>query len=114
MKAQTLVIAPSTIVDARLSVHEDEDILQQEIEIYKTVIADPQVSKEDPVKFWLGMKERLPNMAEHALVILAIPSNSSAVERSFSKYTEILAPRRSRLKEESIKQLNALYYNQCL
>ena len=112
-KAQYLVLDIETLTQTGIDVNNfGTEAIAAELAIYKSVLLDDQVCKTNGVEFWKGMMERLPILSKHAITALAIPSNSSAVERSFSTYASLLLPNRRRMKQETIKQLNALYFNQ--
>ena len=53
----------------------------------------------------------LPKLFELAKNFLHFPISTAAVERSFSKYNQLLTCDRQSLKESSIKALIFLYYN---
>ena len=76
--------------------------------------SDTAVSKCDVKGFWLAVKPRVPQLAALAWLLLAVPSNSADVERSFSRLKNVLTPQRQGLSDDSIKQLTALYFNDML
>src|SRR6266540_5012863 len=52
-------------------------------------------------KYWLNMAECLPLLSQIALDYIWLPVSSCSVERSFSKYNEILDDNRQNLSEDS-------------
>ena len=63
------------------------------------------------LKFWILFKGRIPNLFSLASWVLAFPTNTAEVERSISRYNNILTKDRNRLKEENIKALNFVQFN---
>jgi len=61
--------------------------------------------------YWKNMSVRLPILSNIALDYIWLPISSCAVERSFSLYNTLLDSNRQSLSEESLKQLNMLYFN---
>ena len=77
---------------------------------YSLLCADLR-DKIDIKEFWSINKTELPKLYCLAKVFLHIPISTASVERSFSKYNNLLASDRLRLKEDTIKSLIYLYYN---
>ena len=65
----------------------------------------------DIKEFWLINKVHLPQLFNLAKIFLHFPISTASVERSFSKYNNLLANDRLRLKPETLKALIFLYYN---
>ena len=61
--------------------------------------------------YWKNLSTRLPILSNIALDYIWLPISSCAVERSFSLYNSLLDSNRQSLSEESLKQLNMLYFN---
>ena len=61
--------------------------------------------------YWKILSVRLPILSNIALDYIWLPISSCAVERSFSLYNSLLDSNRQSLSEESLKQLNMLYFN---
>ena len=61
--------------------------------------------------YWKNLSVRLPILSNIALDYIWLPISSCAVERSFSLYNSLLDSNRQSLSEESLKQLNMLYFN---
>jgi hypothetical protein len=62
-------------------------------------------------EFWSINKTNLPKLYALAKVFLHFPISTASVERSFSKYNNLLTNDRLRLKQDTIKSLIFLYYN---
>ena len=75
----------------------------------------PSLEIEDSLSFiksfWLSNKQCLPKLFQLASCVLCIPTNSASVERSISKYNNILSNNRMNLTEDNIKYLNFIYFN---
>ena len=63
------------------------------------------------LKFWNVHRLRIPKLYELSKWILAFPTNTAEVERSFSSYNNILTKNRNKLAEESIAALNFIHFN---
>ncbi len=61
--------------------------------------------------FWIINKTHLPKLYNLAKVFLHFPISTASVERSFSKYNNLLTTDRQRLKPETLRSLIFLYYN---
>ena len=61
--------------------------------------------------YWKNLSVSLPILSNIALDYIWLPISSCAVERSFSLYNSLLDSNRQSLSEESLKQLNMLYFN---
>ena len=81
-----------------------------EISKYK-LICDNLRDSIDIIEFWRINKSNLPKLYELAKVYLHFPISTSSVERSFSKYNNILQSNRMSLKPETLRYLIFLYYN---
>ena len=110
-KAEGMVLSVDNLQSVGGKLDECADDVKRELKLYEEIIKDDQVDKENVASFWKAMEAELPRLSKLAKITLACPSNSSAVERSFSKYAGILAPDRMQLKLENIKKLNMLYFN---
>lgn len=88
--------------------------IQKEWPLYVEIVDRLDVvdlNKFDLKHWWSVHKLKLPNMYKAARWILAVPCSTCDVERSFSKYKEILAPNRRCMNTDTVKWHNALYYN---
>ena len=81
-----------------------------ELNDYRLICSDLKDSI-DSKEFWSINKNNLPKLYNLEKVFLHFPVSTSSVERSFSKYNNMLSSDRLRLKPESIKSLLFLYYN---
>ena len=63
------------------------------------------------LKFWNVHRLRIPKLYELSKWILAFPTNTAEVERSFPSYNNILTKNRKKLAEESIAALNFIHFN---
>lgn len=93
------------------------DIPDDEFLKYIDVIA-PEVirnsSQDNPVDvatFWKSVAERLPCLSQIAQMYIYSLTTSADVERSFSKYNQLLTPQRTRLSEGTLRMLEFLYWN---
>jgi hypothetical protein len=48
----------------------------------------------NPIKYWVTMHDRYPNLSQLALDVLSIPASSCECERMFSELSNLLEPRR--------------------
>lgn len=55
------------------------------------------------LQFWINQKNRFPELAEVATVVLAVPATQVSVERNFSILKLILSEKRTNLKEENLE-----------
>ena len=62
-------------------------------------------------EYWLNLADRLPLLSQIVLDYIWLPVSSCSIERSFSKYNSILDDNRQNLSEESLRNLNMLYFN---
>lgn len=49
---------------------------------------------ENPIKYWLNLRDRYPQLSQLALDVLSIPASSCDCERMFSELGDLLEPRR--------------------
>jgi hypothetical protein len=73
------------------------------------------VLQQDPLFFWwTSMASRLPTLSPIALRCLSVPVTSCHVERSFSKYRQILSDDRQSLSESNIATMMCISANPSL
>ncbi|KAG9389112.1 Dimer-Tnp-hAT domain containing protein [Pyrenophora tritici-repentis] len=48
----------------------------------------------DPIKYWVGLRDRYPSLSKFAIDMLSIPGSSCECERLFSELGDLLEPRR--------------------
>jgi hypothetical protein len=51
----------------------------------------------DPIKYWVQLQTKYPNLSRFAIDILSIPASSCECERMFSELGDLLAPRRRKI-----------------
>jgi hypothetical protein len=54
----------------------------------------------DPIKYWVELQDRYPNLSKLALDVLSIPASSCECERLFSELGDLLEPRRRGISPE--------------
>jgi hypothetical protein len=54
----------------------------------------------NPVKYWMKLEPKYPNLARLALDIMTIPASSCDCERMFSELGDLLEPRRRAIGAE--------------
>ncbi|KAI1688575.1 Dimer-Tnp-hAT dimerization containing protein [Pyrenophora tritici-repentis] len=54
----------------------------------------------NPIKYWLELQDRYPNLSKLALNVLSIPASSCECERCFSELGDLLEPRRQGISPE--------------
>ncbi|KAG2458114.1 WNT3A protein, partial [Polypterus senegalus] len=74
-------------------------------------IASHEVITADITAFWRALEDRLPRLAAHAKVYIALLISSVDVERSFSKYGSVLSPLRYCLSQENLQAYSAVFFN---
>jgi hypothetical protein len=55
---------------------------------------------KNPIKYWINLRDRYPNLSKLALDILSIPASSCECERVFSELGDLLEPRRRGIAPE--------------
>ncbi|RYN61322.1 hypothetical protein AA0117_g13005 [Alternaria alternata] len=63
---------------------------------------EPKVTKDSYaavhlIKYWVGLRDRYPNLARMAIDVLSIPASSCECERMFSELGDLLEPRRRQI-----------------
>ncbi|KAG9383672.1 Dimer-Tnp-hAT domain containing protein [Pyrenophora tritici-repentis] len=59
------------------------------------VCSEPIASEGvDPIKYWVGLRDRYPSLSKFAIDMLSIPGSSCECERLFSELGDLLEPRR--------------------
>ncbi|KAI1555024.1 Dimer-Tnp-hAT domain containing protein, partial [Pyrenophora tritici-repentis] len=54
----------------------------------------------NPIKYWVELRDRYPNLSKLALDVLSIPALSCECERLFSELGDLLEPRRRAIKPQ--------------
>lgn len=67
--------------------------------------SEPVASKgseaaKNPIKYWVNLRDRYPNLSKLALDILSIPASSCECERVFSELGDLLEPCRQGIAPE--------------
>jgi hypothetical protein len=67
--------------------------------------SEPRAAKgsdaaNNPIKYWVGLRDSYPNLSKLALDVLSIPASSCECERLFSELGDMLEPRRQGLSPE--------------
>jgi hypothetical protein len=62
----------------------------------------------DPIKYWVGLRDRYPNLSKLALTVLSIPASSCECERVFSELGDLLEPRRRCISPELLATLQSV------
>ena len=58
------------------------------------------LNANSPIKYWVGLQERYPNLSKFAIDMLSIPGSSCECERLFSELGDLLEPRRRNLSPQ--------------
>jgi hypothetical protein len=53
-----------------------------------------------PIKYWVGLQDRYPNISKFAIDMLSIPGSSCECERMFSELGDLLEPRRRNISPQ--------------
>ncbi|KAI1569536.1 Dimer-Tnp-hAT domain containing protein [Pyrenophora tritici-repentis] len=61
----------------------------------------------NPIKYWVELRERYPNLSKLALDVLSIPASSCECERLFSELGDLLEPRRRAIKPQLLAATQA-------
>lgn len=85
--------------------------MRAEWQVYENIISEMPLEQQKNPDFWKAVEVRIPRLASLALALCKVPQSSADVERSFSKYNQILSPQRTSLTTRSLKFMNALYFN---
>lgn len=62
----------------------------------------------NPVKYWVGLRDRYPNLSKLALTVFSIPASSCECERVFSELGDLLDPRRRCISPELLAALQSV------
>ena len=84
-----------------------------EWEIYRAIVKELPAGQpvSDVFNFWMAQGGRMPILSALAAALCRVPCSSAEVERSFSKYKQILGHQRTRLSTTSLVHLNFIYFN---
>ena len=84
------------------------DDLEKEFAVY---LQERTRLESDPLKYWISAEKDYPQLSTAGFRIMAVPSCSIEIERSFSKMGYVQRPERNRMNEESILQSLMLFVN---
>ncbi|KAF7445730.1 Dimer-Tnp-hAT domain containing protein [Pyrenophora tritici-repentis] len=72
------------------------DWLESSNRKFQHLWADEPIASEgvDPIKYWVGLRDRYPSLSKFAIDMLSIPGSSCECERLFSELGDLLEPRR--------------------
>lgn len=59
-----------------------------------------------PIKYWIELQDRYPNLSKLALDVLSIPASSCECERVFSKLGDLLEPWRRKISPELLAAIH--------
>jgi hypothetical protein len=62
----------------------------------------------NPIKYWVGLRDSYPNLARMALDLISIPASSCAYERMFSELGELLEPQRRAISPQLLVAIQLL------
>ena len=74
---------------------------------------EPKASKGSyaavhPVKYWVGLRDRYPNLSQMAIDVLSIPASSCECERMFSELGDLLEPRRRQISPQLLAAIQCV------
>jgi hypothetical protein len=74
---------------------------------------EPKVTKDSyaavhPIKYWVGLRDRYPNLARMAIDVLSIPASSCECERMFSELGDLLEPRRRQISPQLLAAIQCV------
>jgi len=61
-----------------------------------------------PIKYWVGLRDRYPNLARMAIDVLSIPASSCECERMFSELGDLLEPRRRQISPQLLAAIQCV------
>jgi hypothetical protein len=113
--ARQRAIAPSSIdeaISAFVNVGSANVSDTDEFERWKTY--EPKWTREqyieegNPVKYWMKLLPRYPNLAQFAIDIMTIPASSCNCERMFSELGDLLEPKRQAIGSELLAGIQSV------
>ena len=75
---------------------------------YEPMAAKGSDAALNPVKYWVELRDRYPNLSKLALDVLSIPASSCECERVFSELGDLLEPRRRCISPELLAALQSV------
>jgi hypothetical protein len=61
-----------------------------------------------PIKYWVELRDRYPNLSKLALDVLSIPASSCECERMFSELGDLLEPRRRAIQPQLLAAIQCV------
>ncbi|KAG9382228.1 Dimer-Tnp-hAT domain containing protein [Pyrenophora tritici-repentis] len=94
--ALTPKVRHNDIDDAINSFIEPAGLTENEEDEYEAWKRSEPIASEgvDPIKYWVGLRDRYPSLSKFAIDMLSIPGSSCECERLFSELGDLLEPRR--------------------
>jgi len=62
----------------------------------------------NPIKYWIGLRDRYPSLSKLALDVLSIPASSCECERMFSELGDLLEPRRRAIQPQLLAAIQCV------
>lgn len=62
----------------------------------------------NPIKYWVAVRDRYPSLSKLALDVLSIPASSCDCERMFSELGDLLEPRRRCIKPQLLAAIQCV------
>ena len=62
----------------------------------------------NPIKYWIGLRDRYPSLSKLALDVLSIPASSCECERMFSELSDVLEPRRRAIQPQLLAAIQCV------
>ena len=62
----------------------------------------------NPIKYWVELRDRYPNLSKLALDVLSIPASSCECERMFSELGDLLEPRRRAIQPQLLAAIQCV------
>jgi hypothetical protein len=75
--------------------------------------SEPRAEKDtihanNPIKYWLSLRDRYPSLSKLALDVLSISASSCECERVFSELGDLLEPRRRNIKPQLLAAIQCV------
>ncbi|KAG9377449.1 hypothetical protein A1F94_011852, partial [Pyrenophora tritici-repentis] len=95
-KATLTQLRHNDIDDAINSFIEPAGLTENEEDEYEAWKRSEPIASEgvDPIKYWVGLRDRYPSLSKFAIDMLSIPGSSCECEHLFSELGDLLEPRR--------------------
>ena len=101
--------AIDSLINPSVSINNTTD--DDEFEQWKR--SEPRAEKgsnhaNNPIKYWVELRDRYPNLSKLALDMLSIPASSCECERLFSELRDLLEPRRRATKPQLLAAIQCV------